>query len=175
MVHGRGEVGECGHGGIDQAGPADVERVGPDGMRETDVRLPVADHPRLLEVEAQRCGRGLGHTRPRLAVGAGPGKSLDDPIGVVGAEEPDVDVRTLTGQLGGHVLVHLLDVDDVVEAASDAGLVGDNGDRNLSGVQPGNGLDRAGYELDALDRPDVTVVDDDRAIPIKQDARSVHW
>jgi hypothetical protein len=59
---------------------------------------------------------------------------------MVGAEQPEIDVRSLTGQLGDHVLVHLLHILDAVIAASDSSLVGEHHHRDAGLVERGNSL-----------------------------------
>ncbi len=83
-------------------------------------------------------------------------------------------MRTVLGQVRFDVLVYLDDIVDPVAAARDPGLVGDDGDGDAGPVERGDGLRRPVDELNAVDRAHVPVVDDYRAVAIKQDARP-HW
>ena len=56
-----------------------------------------------------------------------------------------------------------------VQPPRDPGLVRDHRDRDAGPVEPGDRLRRPFDELDPVDRPDVSVVDDDRAVAIEQD------
>ena len=119
-----------------------------------------APAPRPAPCPAPACGRRwLGRTTRRA-------------VGVVGAEQPQVDVRARVGQLLDHVLVHPVNVLDAEVPARDAGLVGHHRDRDARPVERGDRLDGTVEELDTLDRPDVAGVDDDRAVTVEQDACS---
>ena len=83
-------------------------------------------------------------------------------------------MRPVFGQVRFDVLVHLGDVVDPVPAARDPGLVGDDGDGDAGPVERGDGIRRPVDELDAVDRAHVPVVDDYRAVAIKQNARP-YW
>ena len=72
----------------------------------------------------------------------------------------------------GDVAVHIFDIADVVEPAGDPGLVGHDRHRHPGPVEPGDGLCGAVDELDSVDGPDIAVIDDDRPVPVEQDARA---
>ena len=151
---------------------ADVQQVRSDGPGESHVAEAVAHHPGRPEVEVQHLRRRMRHARHRLAVGAHPGERLDRALRVVGTGQPHVDVRSRVGQDLRHVGVHAVHVLDRVEAAGHTPLVGADRDRHVCGVESRDRLGGTVDEVDPLDRADVAVVDDDRAVPVQQDARS---
>ena len=100
---------------------------------------------------------------------------FDRALRVVGARQPHVDVRSRVGQDLRHVGVHAASMSsDRVEAAGHTPLVGADRDRHVCGVESRDRLDGTVDEVDPLDRADVAVVDDDRAVPVKQDTRPAH-
>jgi hypothetical protein len=76
--------------------------------------------------------------------------------------------------LGHHVLVHLLDVLELVEPPGDGGLVRHDGHRDACGVEPGDGLHGPVQEHDVLDRPHVAAVDVDRPVTVEQNPPARH-
>ena len=171
---GCGQVGERQHVGRREGDRPDMQRARAHRPRQPDVAGAVANHPGRREIEAERLGGGQRHARTRLAVGAGPGEGLHDAVGVIRAEQPQVDVRAVPRHLLDHVLVHLVHVLDAVVAARDAGLVRHHGDRELGPVQRGDRLDGAVEELDAVDRADIPAVGDDRSVTVEQYAWAAH-
>ena len=137
-VDGGAEVRDLADVGVRRLGgaPAEEEGAGTDGPGEPDVARAVADHPGCREVQSQRVRGGQRHAGSRLAVSARSREGRHGALRVVGAEQPQVDVCTVRGELGGHVLVHEVDVLELVHAASDAGLVRDHGDGHAGGVEP---------------------------------------
>ena len=70
------------------------------------------------------------------------------------------------------VLVHPGDIIDAVESPRDPGLVRHHGNRDAGPVEPGDGLGRTLDELHAVNRADVAMVNDDRAVAIEKDPGS---
>ncbi len=171
---GGGEVGEGQDVVAREGDRPHVQRPGADGPGQPDVGRAVADDPGGSEIEPEGLRGGERHARSGLAVGARSRERLDDAVGVIGAEQPEVDVRALPRHLLDHVLVDLVDVLDAVVAAGHAGLVRHDGHRHAGAVQLGDGLDGALEELDAVDRADIAAVGDDRAVTVQQHSRPAH-
>ena len=89
---------------------------------------------------------------------------------MVRAIQKQVDARPVLGQTRFDVLVHTSNVVDPVQAPRDPGLVGHHCDWDAGPIEPGNRLRRPFDELDPVDRADVSVVNDYRAVAIKKDA-----
>jgi hypothetical protein len=70
------------------------------------------------------------------------------------------------------VLVHLSDVVNSIKPARDAALIRHHSDRDAGAVELGDRLRRPWDELDAVDRADVSMIDDDRPVAIEKDPRS---
>src|ERR1700683_1415083 len=68
------------------------------------------------------------------------------------------------------VLVHTSNVVDPVQASCHPGLVGHYRDRNAGPIESGDRIRCPFDELDSVDRTDVPVVNDYRAVAIKKDA-----
>ena len=137
---------------------------------QSDVLRAVSDHPGGGQVEVERRRGGSGHAGHRLSVDAGVRELWDRPLRMVRAVEELVDVGTVLCEQAGEVAVHLFDIADVVEPSSDTGLVGHHRHRDAGPVEPGDRLCGAVDELDSIDGPDVAVIDDDRPVPVEQDA-----
>ena len=84
-------------------------------------------------------------------------------------------MRSDEGQVLGDVGVHPRDVLEAVEAPRDPRLVRHHGDRQAGLVEPGDRLRRPGNELDPVNRADIPVVNDDRAVTIEEDSRPRGW
>src|SRR6476661_883020 len=93
---------------------------------------------------------------------------------MIRAEQPQIDMRALPRELLDHVLVNLVNVLDAEVTPRYSGLVGHHRHWNLCPVQRGDRLNRAVYELDAVNRADVSIVGYDRSVTIKQCAWSAH-
>jgi hypothetical protein len=68
------------------------------------------------------------------------------------------------------VLVHTSNVVDPVQASCDPGLIGHYGNGDADPIEPGNRIRGPFDELDSVDRAHVSVVNDYRAVAIKEDA-----
>ena len=137
---------------------------------KADVLGPVADDPRRGKVEVKHVSRCVGHAGPRLAVLAGTSESLHDSCGMVRAIQKQVDVRTVPCQMRFDVLVHTGNVVDPVQASCDPSLVCHHCNWDAGPIEPGNRTRCPFDELNSVDRADVSVVNDYRAVAIKEDA-----
>jgi hypothetical protein len=90
---------------------------------------------------------------------------------MVWAIHEQVYARTVRCQLRFDVLVHTSNVVDPVQASCDPGLVSHHCNWDAGPIEPGNRTRCPFDELDSVDRADVSVVDDYRAVAIKEDAR----
>ena len=73
-------------------------------------------------------------------------------------------------QQARHVAVHIFDVGCLVKATGNPGLVGHDRNRHPGPIEPSDCFGCALNELDPADGPDVAVIDDDRPVPVEQDA-----
>jgi hypothetical protein len=88
---------------------------------------------------------------------------------MVRATQKQVDVRPIPCQTRFDVLVHTSNVVEPVQATRDTGLVGHHRNWDASSIEPGNRLRCPFDELDPVDRADVSVVNDYRAVAIEED------
>jgi len=66
--------------------------------------------------------------------------------------------------------VHLNHVVDAVHPARDAGLIGDHSDGDAGTIERADCFRCPVDEVDPVDRADVAVIDDDRAVAVQEDA-----
>jgi hypothetical protein len=79
-------------------------------------------------------------------------------------------MRAVLGELPGDVLVHLGYVIKSIESSRDSGLITHHRDWDSGPVEPGYCLGCTVNKFDTIDRADVSVVNDDRSIPIEKHA-----
>jgi hypothetical protein len=89
---------------------------------------------------------------------------------MVWAIQEQVDARTVACQVRFDMLVHTSNVVDPVQASCHPGLVGHHGNREAGLIEAGNRARCPFDELDPVDRAHVSVVNDYRAVAIKEDA-----
>jgi hypothetical protein len=88
------------------------------------------------------------------------------------AIQKQVDARAVPCQMRLDVLVHTSNVVYPVQASCDPGLVGHHRNWDAGPVESGNRTRCPFDKLDSVDRADVSVVNDYRAVAIKEDAGS---
>jgi hypothetical protein len=72
----------------------------------------------------------------------------------------------------GDALMHSSDIVDPVQSPRDAGLVRNHCDGDAGPVEARDRLGRPFDELDAIHRTDISVINDDRPVPIEKDSRA---
>jgi hypothetical protein len=77
----------------------------------------------------------------------------------------------MLGQVPGDVLVHGDDVLNAVITARDPGLVGHDCDRKAGTVERSDSVRGPVYELNPIDGSYISVVNDDRAVTVEENAR----
>ena len=165
------------------------------GNDQTPGRWQSPDHPgkspMLRPLPPGRCLRA-GHRRPMRPSGQGsarPPPPSPCPVSacgprwsgrrpstnsrrVIGTVREQVDVGPVLGQVLRDVLVHPGHVVDPVQPSRDPRLVRHHRDGNTGPVEAGDRLRCALDEFDPVDRADVSMVDDDRAVAIEKDPRA---
>jgi len=91
---------------------------------------------------------------------------------VIGAVKKKVDVRPIISQAARNLPMDLPDVVEPVVTPRDTSLIRHHRNRDVGTVKRGDRFRRSFDELDAVDRPDIATVDNDRAIAIKKDSRA---
>lgn len=115
----------------------------PNRVRQGHVLRAIADDPRRAEIQSKGEGRGSGHAGGRLAVFAVSRKGFDESLRVVRAEEVQVDLGAVLGQLLGNVGMDSFHVGDPVVAPRHSRLIADNGHREAGTVERSDRFRRA--------------------------------
>ena len=84
--------------------------------------------------------------------------------------EERVDMGPMLCEQTSDVAVDVFDVAGAIEPTCDPGLVGHDRHRYSGPIQPGDRLRGAVDELDPVNGPDIAVIDNDRPVPVEQDA-----
>jgi hypothetical protein len=142
-------------------------RLGAYRFCKTNIFRAVSYYPGGRQVKVEGARGCIGHSRAGFAILTGAGESRYNPVGMVRAIEVEVYVGPVLGEPLGYVRMDSLDIIDPVEPSGYTSLVGNDGDWQAGLVERCNGLGRAVYELDALDRPDVARIYDYRAITVE--------
>jgi hypothetical protein len=84
------------------------------------------------------------------------------------AVQVEIYAGTARAQVLGDVLVHSLDIVDTVEPSCYTRLIGDERNWHICLIERGNCLRCTIDEVNAINRSDIPVIDDDCAVPVEQ-------
>src|SRR6266702_5299133 len=127
----------------------------------SDHEAPVELHGPVLDEIAQHAGCGL---TPRMFLDVAGDRSLR----MVRTEADVIDPRTFAGELVAYPAVQRVHISFGVEAAGDAGLVGEDKHQIAGLIETADGLGDVGHPTDAVSRADIAIVIVDDAVAIEE-------
>ena len=148
---------------------AHQDRFRADGVAEIDVEPLVADHPRLLRIDAEIAHRIVDHAGQRLAAAAIDAELLHRATRMVLAVIQRIEIGAAGLQPPPHLVVADLDEAGIDQAMRDARLIGDDDQRVAGALQQPQRIGRPRKQLEILEPMQITDVDVERAVTIEKD------